>query len=171
MRDNINLGLWFTKCANSNCCLKTWKSLCEIGLKQYLKNHHGHGRRVIFGNPSLTFSLFPCKPRFLPRTVQSSSQSKITQHTLVKRENLHKWTSRYPKYCLFINRHWNLLCSQKKVWRLLICSAFVVSLVSCIPILFNPELSRTYLLCVGREEQFRWAFFSATDDTFYLPQL
>jgi len=76
-----------------------------------------------------------------------------------QRNNVFASRRKQPASCLlnafliFLLMSWNKLV---QVWRLLICSAFVVSLVSCLPILFNPELSRTYLLCVGREEQFSY---------------
>ena len=47
------------------------------------------------------------------------------------------------------------LSSPTKVWRLLIFSLSAVSLSGCGLFMYNPESSRTYLLCIGRQELFR----------------
>ena len=43
-----------------------------------------------------------------------------------------------------------------QVWTVLISTLSTGSVALCILIVFNPEQSYSYLLCVGREEVFRW---------------
>ena len=42
-----------------------------------------------------------------------------------------------------------------QVWRVLISSLSTLSLSGCLLVMFNPESSRFYLICVGRQEAFR----------------
>ena len=41
------------------------------------------------------------------------------------------------------------------MWRVLISSLSTLSLSGCLLVMFNPESSRFYLICVGRQEAFR----------------
>ena len=122
------------------------------GVSSEIKDHSNHRTTLVTHtyNKAINYlanQLGWCQWRSQPSdTSWSATQSLCT--TMGERRRWTGFTTSPLNVPLF-------LPFSTQVWRVLISSLSALSLTGCVLFMFNPENSRSYLICVGRQEAFR----------------